>query len=51
MKDQQPAESDQESLMKRAQEQLTAQELEEIQKQGQPLTESLIEAIIQRRSQ
>ncbi len=51
MEKQQPLPSDQESLMKRAQEQLTAQEREEIQKQGQPLTEALIEAIIQRRSQ
>lgn len=51
MEEQKTVQSDQESLMKQAQEQLTAQELQEIQEQGQPLTESLIEAVIQRRSQ
>ena len=51
MEDQKPTQTDQEALMQRAQEQLTAQELEEIQRQGQPLTESLIEEFIRRRSQ
>ncbi len=51
MEEQKSTQTDQEALLKRAQEQLTPQELEEIQSQGQPLTESLIEAIIQRRSQ
>lgn len=37
-------------LQQRAHEQLTAQELEEIRKQGQPLTETLLQEILERRN-